>query len=118
MKNTFSVCDRKIAYRLLKEGFECVKVKPSNKEPDECRMVFYFVGSEVFIERFHTILKEELAKDKKVLKEKCEKSASDCENTSENGEKSSEYAHICAMLDKIFDHIAALNFAYSARNKE
>ncbi|MGN0619040.1 MAG: hypothetical protein ACI4J7_08480 [Ruminiclostridium sp.] len=121
MKNTFSVCDQKIAYKLMKEGFECVKVKPSNKNPEESRMVFYFVGSDVFKERFNTILKEEIALNNEKTAEKCEKNDKNGEKSAENGAfcgNNADIAHINTMLDRIFDSVTAINFAVSRKSSK
>lgn len=118
MKNTFLVCDQRIAYKLMKEGFECVKIKPSNKEPDECRFVYYFVSSDTFKERFNAILKAEIAENLQNNEEKCEIIAQNCKENAENDDKKAEYKHILTMLDKIFDSVAALNFAFSSRSSD
>lgn len=118
MKNTFLVCDHRIAYKLMKEGFECVKIKPSNKAPDECRFVFYFVSSDTFKERFNAILKAEIAENLQKNEQNCEKSTEKCSENAEKGDTNADYKHIVNMLDKIFDRVTALNFAVASRSSD
>lgn len=54
----FNVMDQMVAHRLALEGFEILKVVPSNKYAKEAHFIFSFNASSAFKKRFKEILHE------------------------------------------------------------
>ena len=87
----FNVMDQRVAHRLAMEGFEILKVIPSNKYAAEAHFIFCFNGNSAFKKRFKAILAEEEAKTPA-------QNAKIMQNSEKNPQKSNENAQKCEDL--------------------
>ena len=116
----FNVMDQMVAHRLALEGFEIIKVVPSNKYAMEAHFIFSFNANSAFKKRFKELLKEveqetsakkeetapeaeDFQKEKALLADNLQKLASEnvalkkeiCEKDEQIKQLSAEKAEIC-----------------------
>lgn len=96
----FNVMDQMVAHRLALEGFEILKVVPSNKYAKEAHFIFSFNASSAFKKRFKELLNE-------VEKEKSDNST-DTSSASEAVAFQKEKAEMAASIQKLTSENAAL----------
>ncbi len=92
---TFNVMDQTVAHRLALEGFEILKVVPSNKYAKEAHFIFSFNASSAFKKHFKEILHDV-------------ESETGSPKTSEEETFQKEKAEMAASIQKLTSEVAAL----------